>query len=163
MNQGGTFMHELGHNLGLDHGGYYALEDSRTNLKPNYLSVMNYLFMFSGIPTAASPGSIVPVSYRLDYQDIDPSGSILPDLDENNLSEPDGISSGTNDITYYACPARTAAPGSGPIDWNCDGNSGSTGVVADINMDSAFTRLKSHRDWPYLQFRFQDNAVTYAN
>jgi hypothetical protein len=36
---GGTFMHELGHNLGLHHGG-----DVDANYKPNYLSVMNYFF-----------------------------------------------------------------------------------------------------------------------
>jgi len=35
--QAGTFMHELGHNLGLMHGG-----DEEVNFKPNYLSVMNY-------------------------------------------------------------------------------------------------------------------------
>jgi hypothetical protein len=35
-----TFMHELGHTLGLSHGG--AIEDAETNCKPNYLSVMNY-------------------------------------------------------------------------------------------------------------------------
>jgi hypothetical protein len=37
----GTFMHELGHNLNLRHGGF---ED--VNYKPNYLSVMNYSFQF---------------------------------------------------------------------------------------------------------------------
>ena len=39
--QAGTVMHELGHNLGLDHGGADGI-----NCKPNYLSVMNYLFQF---------------------------------------------------------------------------------------------------------------------
>jgi hypothetical protein len=39
--QASTFMHELGHNLGLFHGG----QDDR-NYKPNYLSIMNYLFQF---------------------------------------------------------------------------------------------------------------------
>lgn len=34
---GGTIMHELGHNLNLDHGG-----DIGANCKPNYVSVMNY-------------------------------------------------------------------------------------------------------------------------
>ena len=34
---GGTIMHELGHNLNLDHGG-----DTGANCKPNYVSVMNY-------------------------------------------------------------------------------------------------------------------------
>ena len=37
--QAGTFMHELGHALGLQHGGGDSL-----NAKPNYLSVMNYAF-----------------------------------------------------------------------------------------------------------------------
>ena len=36
-NVAGTFMHELGHNLGLDHGG-----GDGVNNKPNYQSVMNY-------------------------------------------------------------------------------------------------------------------------
>jgi hypothetical protein len=38
LEQAGTLMHELGHNLGLRHGGNAA-----TEYKPNYLSVMNYL------------------------------------------------------------------------------------------------------------------------
>ncbi len=37
-------MHELGHNLGLQHGG----ADDWNN-KPNYLSVMNYLFQQDGL------------------------------------------------------------------------------------------------------------------
>ena len=37
--QAATFMHELGHNLGLDHGG-----GDDINYKPNYMSIMNYLF-----------------------------------------------------------------------------------------------------------------------
>src|SRR5262249_25051060 len=36
----GTFMHELGHTLGLLHGGNEPYE----GYKPNYLSVMNYAF-----------------------------------------------------------------------------------------------------------------------
>lgn len=35
---GGTVMHELGHNLNLDHGGFEA----QPNCKPNYVSIMNY-------------------------------------------------------------------------------------------------------------------------
>lgn len=44
--QASTIMHELGHNLGLRHGG-----DSDLNNKPNYLSVMNYLYTNKGLPT----------------------------------------------------------------------------------------------------------------
>ena len=48
MAQAGTLMHELGHNLGLPHGG----NDDRQN-KPNHLSVMNYSFQLTGLQTAA--------------------------------------------------------------------------------------------------------------
>ncbi len=39
-----TTMHELGHTFGLGHGG-----DALPNCKPNYLSVMNYLFQLGGL------------------------------------------------------------------------------------------------------------------
>ena len=37
-------MHELGHTFGLGHGG-----DAMPNCKPNYLSVMNYMFQLGGL------------------------------------------------------------------------------------------------------------------
>ena len=40
--QEGTFMHEFGHNLGLQHGGNDGI-----NCKPNYFSVQSYLFQMS--------------------------------------------------------------------------------------------------------------------
>ena len=43
--QASTFMHELGHNLDLWHGGFR----DNTNCNPNYLSVMNYLFQAGGL------------------------------------------------------------------------------------------------------------------
>ncbi len=43
--QVGTFLHELGHNLGLLHGGR-----DDVNFKPSYLSVMNVSFQLSGVP-----------------------------------------------------------------------------------------------------------------
>ena len=42
--QAGTLMHELGHNLGLRHGG---CDD--TELKPGYESVMNYAYQMGGL------------------------------------------------------------------------------------------------------------------
>jgi sugar lactone lactonase YvrE len=76
----GTFMHELGHNLGLLHGG-----GDEINHKPNYLSVMNYNFVSDSL-NAFIPGYQRPLDY---------SRSVLPALDENNLSEPNGVGAST--------------------------------------------------------------------
>jgi hypothetical protein len=73
--QAGTLMHELGHNLNLDHGGKDDI-----NCKPNYLSVMNYAFQFPD-PIANRP---------LDY-----SRSLLTTLKEKNLNESLGITQST--------------------------------------------------------------------
>jgi hypothetical protein len=83
----GVFMHELGHNLGLRHGGApVGGNDSLENFKPNYLSVMNYDFTNTGIPFAATPGSTAIAGYRVDYSDV-----TLPDLNESNLDETVGF------------------------------------------------------------------------
>src|SRR5262249_13852306 len=49
----GLGMHELGHNLGLLHGGSDCF-----NNKPNYVGVMNYRFYVGGIQTGAMPGDV---------------------------------------------------------------------------------------------------------
>jgi hypothetical protein len=102
--QSGSVMHELGHAIGLGHGG-----NEGTNYKPNYLSVMNYSFDPGGIPTAAG-------SSRLDY-----SKGVLPALDKTLLSEAAGIGDGT-DFTTWLDPSGTArfAIGNAAIDWNQD-------------------------------------------
>ncbi len=43
--QASTTMHELGHNMGRSHGG----DPAEPNCKPNYLSVMSYLFQLHGL------------------------------------------------------------------------------------------------------------------
>ncbi|MGC4064073.1 MAG: hypothetical protein QM784_05420 [Polyangiaceae bacterium] len=51
QNVANTIMHELGHNLGLLHGG-----NEYTNYKPNYNSVMNYEYQFPGVDTDCQRG-----------------------------------------------------------------------------------------------------------
>ena len=70
--QKGTFMHELGHNLNLRHGG-----NVDENCKPNYLSVMSYSFQFS--------------NYDGD-RPLDYSRKTQVKLDENALVEANGVS-----------------------------------------------------------------------
>jgi len=77
VNMANTIAHELGHNLGLRHGGF-----ENRNRKPNYNSVMNYRHQFGGIDTTGSSiGNGV-----LDY-----SHGVNIDLNENALLEFDGV------------------------------------------------------------------------
>ncbi len=81
----GTVMHELGHNLTLLHGGRFYPNGSTTpetqpNCKPQYQSVMNYLFQVDLLSDAQ--GDRVP-----DYS----WQGYLTYLDENNLSTTPGI------------------------------------------------------------------------
>jgi hypothetical protein len=73
----GVLMHELGHNLGLFHGG-----NDGFNYKPNYNSVMNYAYQFPGVDTNCTP----PGDGLLDYS----HGDRAP-LVESALSESIGI------------------------------------------------------------------------
>ena len=123
--ESGTLMHELGHTLGLHHGG-----DEDINCKPNYLSVMSYARLFSII----DPGA------PLDYSRIR-----LDSLDENHLNEVTGIFPWQHLNTTYGVPDRNdpgiyvgrSSPALPYIDWNGDGQYGSgqnnVNIIADIN------------------------------
>jgi len=74
MVQAGTLMHELGHNLGLMHNGN---EDG--NYTPNYISVMNYNYQFTGVPTETG-------AFVLDYSRLE-----LVAVSEQALDEREGI------------------------------------------------------------------------
>ncbi|MFM0583945.1 YSIRK signal domain/LPXTG anchor domain surface protein [Streptococcus suis] len=85
----GTFMHELGHTLGLGHGG-----DDHTNGKPNHLSVMNYLFQLSGLvysKTNFEHWVDFLFGEKEAYKRLNFSEYALPALDEKALREKDGI------------------------------------------------------------------------
>ena len=81
--QAATLMHELGHNFGRSHGGDLA----QLNGKPNYLSVMSYLFQLNGLFDDNPEHAGIP---QLDF-----SGEALGALNESNLTDlPAGLVAG---------------------------------------------------------------------
>lgn len=176
--QTGTLMHELGHTLTLTHGGTYPnAEDPTTatydiNCKPNFLSVMNYLFQVRGFPDGG-----------FDY-----SGQTLPNLTEASLSETIGLGidpatgkaqhlsrwyskPNANDLAIGnfalahcdgsplvqgepnsvrvdgTLPSGAQLPFSGPLDWNNDLTAGDDPIAAqDLNHNGSFA------DSPFLGF-----------
>ncbi|KAA3656225.1 MAG: hypothetical protein DWQ04_31700, partial [Chloroflexi bacterium] len=147
----GTFIHELGHNLGLKHGG-----SNHSNYKPNYLSVMNYFFQTWGVYRDGSWGG--PGNWlNFDYQRFD-----LPTLDETNLDETVGLNGGAElngyGVRFYCNGSnKYALPGDGAIDWNCDGDTTDTGVAMDINDDGSNGTLAAQDNWASI--RFDGNGV----
>jgi probable HAF family extracellular repeat protein len=170
VSTGGTFMHELGHNLGLHHGGglgpepcteSHACEDS-PNYRPNYLSVMNYKYQYSGILKADTVGSNVfdPALTRIDYSEqVLPTGGNTPGAltESGQLNEPAGLGSGNADVFTFddgTCNFRVAAT-NGPVDWDGNGIPDNTNATADLNTQDhpalacTVTNqvLKGHEDW----------------
>jgi hypothetical protein len=144
--QEGTFMHELGHNLNLRHGG-----SSDINCKPNYLSVMNWAFQF-------------PV-YTTNPNFPDYSRWLWSSLNESNLTEPTGIgTSGYQTAIGGGIPpnplVKPFVPTGSPIDYNDNrastdlhvvrnlNNFGYSGTISESNCNSnTFTTLFGYKDW----------------
>jgi hypothetical protein len=134
----GTFIHELGHDLGLTHGG----SDS-VNYKPNYLSVMNYHFQFDGVPRTSGAA-------WFSYSNFAP-----PTLTETSLKESAGLGSAASTWkTKWKCPdntTRTSGAANLGIDWDCDGDATDT-TSADINRDGRSTTLTTQNNWANIRF-----------
>jgi hypothetical protein len=140
--QAALFMHELGHTLGLHHGG-----GDGVNYKPNYLSIMNYRFQYD---------------YLLPGRPLDYSRESLRTIDENNIDERIGIGKATKTVwhAYWRTPqVYLVSPGVIPIDWNDDGNL-TSGFKLELSNDprepmDVFTELHGFDDWSNLVYRFR--------
>ncbi len=121
--QAGVFMHELGHNLGLEHGGQDSI-----NFKPNYHSVMNYTWSVPAWVPGLPANTCYAGSWRLDF-----SRSAPPALDESSLNEPAGISGIPGSCVPYGPQPPALAPGTGSVDWDRSGFVGQARVRVDIN------------------------------
>lgn len=125
--QAGTFMHELGHNLNLDHGGSRSTSppvnstNYGMNCKPNYLSVMNYARQVPITPTATiwEGNPATGLKSFLDYSSHGyfsmPGWSIF-DLREGAplsspfLDERAGLVTQDKQMTVYGNPADSLNP-----------------------------------------------------
>lgn len=149
--QAGTFMHELGHNLNLRHGGF-----ENANYKPNYFSVMNYLYQLDGLSSNAAgigpferwkcerysvcsftESASTSSSMALGYSD----GSST-DINENGLLESANIGRGATNAGIYA-------------DWNNSGTLNGVAYAMDLNFDTIYSSaLRDYNDWFNLAFPF---------
>jgi uncharacterized repeat protein (TIGR01451 family) len=123
----GAIMHELGHNLNLQHGGNDGI-----NCKPNYVSVMNYDNQF-GIQQNTG-GSII------DYSPPRfPGGrgnATLPSLTENNLNEAtilDATDTANQFIYTRGAAGKFSSSLNQRVDWNGDGDTNDSGITFNLN------------------------------
>lgn len=136
----GTFAHELGHNLGLMHGGSDTI-----NYKPNHLSIMNYFFQTDGV---LRDGKRI-----YDYQRF-----ALPTLKEYQLREGKGLGGnprlrGYTTAFWLTHDKAQPVPGAGAIDWDHNGRIDSTPRRRDVNDDGKFGTLKgTPNEWAMLVF-----------
>ncbi|HTR52747.1 MAG TPA: hypothetical protein VMJ10_18660 [Kofleriaceae bacterium] len=171
-----TFMHELGHNLGLHHGGGVGVIGTPTvddtNWKPNYLSVMNYRYEFTGVEPAraADDPRAIPCTTAADCPSpnrcfgggcarLDYSEEALRTLDERHLDETVTLGATQPDLITFTdaqcdIPASTATSAA-PVDWDGDGQTTSTDVTADLTSgvdhacgSEAPMPLIGELDWP---------------
>lgn len=89
-------MHELGHNLGLRHGGPSDLDAK----SPNYNSVMNYRYVLGVDRNCDARGDLVPAY----------SSGTRPPLDENAVIESNGVCQGGPGIDWNGSGTITSDP-----------------------------------------------------
>lgn len=159
--QSGTLMHELGHNLGLFHGG-----DEDVNCKAPYVSVMNYPHQFplgeggfiANRPldfARVAPSQIVESALREDVNSMNHLGNSLTSVVGGKKS--DGTVLGP---TTFLTKTR--------IDWNRDGdvNDGTYGQntrffagipeCSDSSVRSSSQPVKGFVDWNAVQLNFRN-------
>src|SRR6185312_8350988 len=122
----GTLMHELGHTLTLTHGGTFFdsndfpnVPSYELNCKPNFLSVMNYLFQIRGF-----------VDGVFDY-----SAQELTPLNEASLDENFGIGMADHPTRWYSRPNATDLQLHNQAKAHCDGSPLGPNEVAGVRVD----------------------------
>lgn len=130
----GTIMHELGHNLGLRHGGV-----DHENYKPNHLSIMSYHHQLDWL--------LHKDGAKLDYERFD-----LHDLDETALNETAALTRQGGDAPLRPYGTRWFSAGTSKskpqganakIDWNNNIINTDNPVAVDLNNSGAQSILRA--------------------
>jgi len=143
--QKGAFMHELGHNLGLDHGGpnFLAIPASNNiNCKPNYLSVMSWSRTFSDLFTVVGER---PIDYS--REEISLSENPVPQSGQ-------AVSIIAGLYTVYGTDTGSASlpvVANSNINWG-SGNHILHRITPVLCPTSAATNLIGYNDWNNLQY-----------
>lgn len=146
--QASTLMHELGHNLGLSHGG-----DDTNNFEPNYLSIMNYLYQLTGLPTIASDeGDRFYDSTTYHNRNVNCYSGLSNDPYTStfiiDFSHGDGINLNLSSVNETLGLGQANTDG---VDYNCDGDKSDTSV----SYGGGSGTHTDHDDWGNLNLNFQ--------
>jgi uncharacterized repeat protein (TIGR01451 family) len=155
-----TIMHEMGHNLNLDHGG-----DVSANCKVNYVSVMNYDHQV-GFPGGAPGIPRVGGGTIIDFSPPRITGnnrglSVLPNVNETNLNEPVVLDPSDNrnraiytNINQDKVQRRldrsinwNSAPGEGPFAFNTDLEDATAGTPRGCSGNTLLSLHAGFNDW----------------
>jgi hypothetical protein len=164
-----NFMHELGHVLGLGHGGpryealtnfkadptyKWAISSADTNYKPNHVSIMNYSFL-----NVTSGLAMTDKSRWLDYSAVSRDY-----IDETNLVDfwkyplkVGGVADATAGSVYY-CGDKAVKFDAGDSNISC-GLWGNRPPMASVNKDAAINGYASYSEWDRLIFNLPNRII----
>lgn len=145
--QASTLMHELGHNLGLLHGG-----DEDENNKPNYFSIMNYLYQLSGLSEIGNNegdryyAEFFPGSANCGGSFTNPSTSTTFRMDFSHGVSAPITKTAANETTGLGQMTTSG------VDFNCDGDQ--TDASANTGLGSG--SWSDFDDWENINLDFRN-------
>lgn len=168
----GILMHELGHNLGMAHGGPIdpagVIPQDGRGYKPNHQSYMGTMYIQSTFREDDGNGCVAG-GCAADPPVFNYSREAMPTLDEAALDESAGLESMVLPlyVGLHRCPTPPGDPldirnfrvtGVDPVDWDCRGDPGvPAGLIAqDVDQDGVIgPDMVGSFEWVDLNLQFQ--------